>query len=218
MGLQQFERRLERLVEGAFAKAFKGGLQPVELGRRLTREMDANRTLGVRGTIAPNHFTFELSPTDMERFGQFKDALVRDLANAARQHAKDEKYAFVGPVEVVLQEERSVSVGTFLLAGEVVAAPGGGVVGSLVLPDGGRIKVGENPVAIGRLPECDIVLADKNVSRRHAEVRRRDDRIVIVDLGSTNGTKVNGAGIKEKELADGDEIGLGSTRLRFETS
>src|SRR3954451_21376846 len=195
MGLQQFERRLERLVEGAFAKAFRGGLQPVELGRRLTREMDANRTLGVRGTIAPNHFTFELAPSDLERFSSFKDALIRDLANAARQHAKDEKYVFVGPVEVLLQEEPSVSVGTFLLAGEVVAAPGGGAVGSLVLSEGRRIKVGENPVTIGRLPECDIVVPDKNVSRRHAEVRRHDDAIIVVDLGSMNGTRVNGSGV-----------------------
>ena len=218
MGLQQFERRLERLVEGAFAKAFKGGLQPVELGRRLTREMDANRTLGVRGTIAPNHFTFELAPNDLDRFAAFKDALVRDLANAARQHAKDEKYVFVGPVEVVLQAELSVSVGTFMLAGEVVAAPGGGAVGSLVMSDGTRIKVGENPVTIGRLPECDVVLADKNVSRRHAEVRRQDDAIMVFDLRSMNGTRVNGSGMKERVLADGDEITVGTTKLRFEAS
>src|SRR2546423_15301260 len=121
MGLQQFERRLERLVEGVFAKAFKSGLQPVELGRRLTREMDANRTLGVRGTIAPNHFIFELAPSDLDRFAAFKDALVRDLANAARQHANDETYVFVRPVEVELQAEHSASVGTHMLAGDDVA-------------------------------------------------------------------------------------------------
>src|SRR3954452_12323364 len=218
MGLQQFERRLERLVEGAFAKAFKGGLQPVELGRRLTREMDANRTLGVRGTIAPNHFVFELSPPDMERFAPFKDALIRDLGNAARQHAKDEKYAFVGPIEVILQEESGVSAGTFMLAGEVVAAPGGGVVGALVMPDGSRVKIGDNPVTIGRLAECDVVLADKNVSRRHAEVRRHEDAIVVVDLGSMNGTRVNGSGIKQRVLAEGDEITIGTTKIRFEAS
>src|SRR4051812_14899725 len=206
MGLQQFERRLERLVEGAFAKAFKGGLQPVELGRRLTREMDANRTLGVRGTIAPNHFMFELSPSDLERFEGFKDALIGDLANAARQHAKDEKYVFVGPVEVVIQADPGVSTGTFLLAGEVLAAPGGGPVGSLVTPEGRRIKVAADPVSIGRLPECDIVVGDKNVSRRHAEVRRHEDAIVVIDLGSMNGTRVNGSGIKQHVLQDGDEI------------
>src|SRR5205814_9964407 len=108
MGLQQFERRLERLVEGAFAKAFKGGLQPAELGRRLTREMDANRTLGVRGTIAPNHFVFELSSSDFQRFSAFEEALRRELGDAARQHARDERYEFLGPVEVLIEEDKSI--------------------------------------------------------------------------------------------------------------
>jgi hypothetical protein len=218
MGLQQFERRLERLVEGVFAKAFKSGLQPVELGRRLTREMDANRTLGVRGPIAPNHFTFELAPSDFERFRQFEAALRRELADAARQHARDEGYVFLGPVEVELAVDKSTSPGTFLLAGDVVSAPGGGVVGSLVLPDGRRVEVGDDPVTIGRMAECDITVADKNVSRRHAEIRRADDAIVVVDLGSMNGTRVNGAGVKERVLSDGDQITMGTTTIRFEAS
>src|SRR5438067_2655732 len=153
MGLQQFERRLERLVEGVFAKAFKSGLQPVELGRRLTREMDTNRTLGVRGTIAPNHFVIELSPSDYQRFAAFEEALRRELADAARQHARDEKYEFLGPVGVEIGHDSNIAAGTFLLAGDVVSAPGGGVVGSLVLPDGRRIMVGDDPVTIGRLRE-----------------------------------------------------------------
>ncbi len=77
MGLQQFERRLERLVEGVFARAFRSSLRPVELGRRLTREMDLRRTVGVRGEfIAPNHFLFELSASDRENFAAFEDALA----------------------------------------------------------------------------------------------------------------------------------------------
>src|SRR5687768_824083 len=100
MGLHQFERKLERLVEGVFAKAFRSGLQPIELGRRLTREMDLRRTAGLRGVIAPNHFVFALAPADLERFQSFADALTRELADAARQHARDEGYQLVGPVEV----------------------------------------------------------------------------------------------------------------------
>ena len=218
MGLHQFERRLERLVEGVFARASKSGLEPVELARRLTREMDAERTLGVKGTVAPNHFTYALAPADKERFAAYGDALVIQLGEAAREHARDEGYTFLGPVSVELEEDPSVAVGTFLLGSEIVAAAGGGVVGSLVMEDGRRVEVGKDPVTIGRLPDCDVVLTDGNVSRRHAEVRRREDSIVIVDLGSTNGTKVNGTGVKERPLADGDEIVLGSTRLRFENS
>lgn len=218
MGLQQFERRLERLVEGVFAKAFRSGLQPVELGRRLTREMDARRAVGVRGVIAPNAFTFALAPADLERFQSFSDAMVRELADAAREHARTEGYVFVGPVEVTLEADESVTAGTFLVAGEVREAPGGGVVGSLVLPDGARVAITDEAVAIGRLSDCDVPVTDESVSRRHAEVRRQGNDIVVVDLGSTNGTKVNGVGVRQRRLTDGDEIIVGSTRLRFEAS
>jgi len=218
MGLQQFERRLERLVEGVFAKAFRSGLQPVELGRRLTREMDGHRAVGVRGVIAPNAFTFALAPADLERFRSFSDAMVRELADAAREHARTEGYVFVGPVQVELDADESVTPGTFLIAGEVREAPGGAVVGSLVLADGSRVAISDEPVTIGRLADCDVAVTDESVSRRHAEVRRRGSEIVVVDLGSTNGTKVNGAGVRERRLADGDEISVGSTKLRFEAS
>jgi len=218
MGLQQFERRLEHLVEGVFAKAFRGGLQPVELGRRLTREMDANRTVGVRGTIAPNVFVFALSPADRERFDSFADALVRELADAAREHARSEGYIFVGPVQVSLESDESVSSGMFLVSGSVKEAAGGVAVGALVLSDGSRVPVGDEPVTIGRMADCTIVLTDESVSRRHAEVRRLGSNIVVVDLGSTNGTKVNGGGVKERRLSDGDEVTVGTTSMRFEAS
>ena len=87
MGLQRFERRLERLVEGAFTKAFRSGLQPVEIGRRLVRELDAGRTVGVRGMVAPNRFSVWLSAEDAERFAGFMDALQRELQDAVREHA-----------------------------------------------------------------------------------------------------------------------------------
>src|SRR3954453_20808714 len=166
MGLQQFERRLERLVEGAFAKAFRSGLQPVELGRRLSREMDLQRTVGVHGLIAPNKFSVALSPTDAEHFASFSDALVRELSEAVREHARDEGYQFVGPVTVELDTDDSIGKGEFLVAGEIVEGPGGHAAGSLAMPDGSRITLGDEPVTIGRQAECDIVLSDTNVSRR----------------------------------------------------
>ncbi|MHB8669511.1 MAG: FhaA domain-containing protein [Acidimicrobiales bacterium] len=218
MGLQQFERRLEHLVEGAFAKAFRSGLQPVELGRRITREMDANRTVGVRGLIVPNRFRIAISPADDDRFASFAEALTRELAEAAREHAHAEGYTFMGPVEVELHRDDSLGAGEFLLAGEVAGRSGGGPVGSLALDDGSLVRLGDQPVVIGRLPECDLALADPNVSRRHAELRPVEGGWVVVDLGSTNGTRVNGAGVTERPLQDGDEITVGSSRLRFQAS
>ena len=218
MGLQQFERRLERLVEGVFAKAFRSGVQPVEIGRRLRREMDQHRSIGVRGTIVPNHFAVALSPTDHENFQSFADSLTRDLADYAREHAREEQYTFVGPVLVELTLDPGLGAGQFLVSASIEESTGGGSVGSLVLADGRRIGLGDEPVTIGRLPECEVPVNDPNVSRRHAEVRRQGADYVVVDLGSTNGTRVNGAGVRERRLADGDEISVGNTTLRFEAS
>jgi hypothetical protein len=218
MGLRQFEQRLERLVEGVFARTFRSGLEPVEIARRITREMDLHRAMGVNGMVAPNHFEVAISAADHANFESYVQALNRELAEAVREHARDENYGFVGPVNVELVVDDSLVAGQFLVAGQMLEAPGGAPVGSILLPDGRRIPIGEDPVSIGRLPECDVVLSDPNVSRRHAEVRRRGNDFVVIDLGSTNGTRVNGAGVRERRLADGDEILLGSTRMRFEAS
>src|SRR5579863_7059325 len=218
MGLQQFEQRLERLVEGAFSKGLRGGLQPVEIGRRLTREMDLLRRVGVRGLIAPNFFVVTLSPHDAERFQNFVDVLARELGDAAREHARTENYGFVGPVEVEIHLDESLRSGRFSVEAEVREGAEGLPAGSLVLPDGNRVVVESDAVVIGRLPECSIVLSDPNVSRRHAEVRRKGTDVVVVDLGSTNGTRVNGVPVRERPLSDGDEIIVGTTSIRFETS
>jgi hypothetical protein len=216
MGLQQFEERLERLVEGTLAKPFRSNLQPVEIGRRLTREMDLHRRVGVRGLIAPNAFVVTLAPADVERFANFIDALSRELSDAAREHAKLEGYLFVGPVEVEIFEGPKLKAGRFTVEAEVREDADGGFLAELVLTDGRRVQIGTEPLVIGRLPECGVVLADSNVSRRHAELRRAGDSVVLTDLGSTNGTRVNGAPIRERTLASGDEVSVGSTRLIFE--
>jgi FhaA, N-terminal domain/FHA domain len=219
MGLKQFERRLERMVEGVFSGLFKSGLRPVELGRRLVREMDDERTVDVRGrTVVPNHFTVELSSADHEAFADIADTLARELADAAREHARDEGYAFLGPVEVELVLTDAMRTGTFTITGRMKQGAGGAGAGSLVLPTGDRVPLGESVLTIGRLPESNIVLADPNVSRSHAEIRPRGVGYVVVDLGSTNGTRVNGVRVSEQELVDGDEIAFGNTRMRFEAS
>lgn len=240
MGLASFERRLERLVEGVFAKAFRSGLQPVEVGRRLTREMDLRRTVAPRGTLAPNHFDVALAPADRDRFAPIEDELVAELISVARDHARSEGYVFLGPVTVTLDADDALSSGTLRVGGEMVrasaaparagtaadagaglaprvAASAAGGAGVLVLPDGREITVGDRPVAVGRVPGCEVVLADPNVSRRHAEIKAAADGWVVTDLGSTNGTKVNGVTISgSRSLLSGDEVRVGATALRFE--
>ncbi len=198
------------------AKPFRSNLQPVEIGRRLTREMDLHRRVGVRGLIAPNAFAVTLSPADVNRFASFVDALSRELADAAREHARIESYSFVGPVEVEIFEGSNLKAGRFTVAAEVHESEDGGFLAEIVLSDGRRMSVGSEPLVIGRLPECNVVLSDSNVSRRHAEVRRKEDGVFVTDLGSTNGTRVNGIPVREQLLASGDEISVGTTRLIFE--
>ena len=218
MGLQRFERRLERLVEGTFSKAFRGGgLQPVEIGRRVGREMDAGRTLGVRGTVAPNRFTVWLSSADLERFSGFHEALARELADAAREHGRDEGYVFEGLIEVSLVLDEHARRGDMRVDAEIVGG-GQGTTSTLTLPDGSRVLLGDEPTVIGRMPECAVPLSDPQVSRRHAEVRRDDFGFKVVDMGSTNGTQVNGVTVKEQSLADGDVIVVGATSLRYQES
>jgi len=207
------------MVEGVFARAFRSGLRPVELGRRLVREIDDNRSVDVRGrTVIPNHFTVQVSPEDSERFAEIHDTLVRELCDAAREHARDEGYTFLGPVEVEIVSDERMHTGAFQIEGRMREGTGGSGAGSLLLPTGERVVLGEHSLTVGRMPESNIVLADPNVSRNHAEIRPKGTGYVVIDLESTNGTKVNGIRVREQDLVDGDELTFGNTHIRFEAS
>lgn len=206
-------------MEGAFARAFRSSIRPVELARRLAREMDDGRSVGVRGTpVVPNSFAIYLSPADHEEFADVRDAMRRELCDAARAHARDEGYGFMGPVDVELTVDERLVTGRFEIEGRFREGPGGAGAGSLVLPTGARFTLAEHAISIGRKPESNIVLADPNVSRNHAEIRPHGDTFVLVDLGSTNGSKVNGVRVDQRVLQDGDELTFGNTQMRFEAS
>jgi hypothetical protein len=216
VGLRNFESRLERMVEGTFSRVFKSGVRPVELGRRMVREMDGRRSIGVSGkTVAPNEFTITLSETDYVELETIHDSLVRELCDSAREHARDAGYSFLGPITVTLERDGELHTGSFSVAGRLAEAEGGAAVGSLVLPGGQRVVLGEYLLTVGRLPECTITLGDPNVSRRHAEIRPSGAGYRLIDLGSTNGTLVNGQRVHEHQLVDGDTITFGATVITF---
>jgi hypothetical protein len=219
MATQGFEGRLERMVEGTFSRLFRSSVKPVEFGRKLQREMDAHRSVGVNGrTIVPNWFRFCVSPEDHDQLADFLGTLRRELADAAREHARDEQYSFIGPVEIVVDGDPAVRTGVLTVESRLVEGEGGLPPGSLLLPTGDRVPLGEYIVSVGRQQDCTIVLADPNVSRRHAEVRPSGDGFMVADLGSTNGTKVNGVRVAEQHLHDGDEVRFGNTVVHFEAS
>ena len=290
MGLQSVEQALERMVESVFSRSSRTTLRPVELGRRLLRDIDDHRSVDVNGRrIVPNAFTFYLSPADHAGFKDIDTALRHELTEAAREYARDEGYHFVGPVSIAFEVDNNLKPGRFgifshlreaPLAAPVVPAPAPAPAhapdaapapapvaqapvaplapavpaatemplpgftitpaiddapvpaaaapvapvqhsapATIVLPSGQRLAVTAHAITIGRLPECTIVLNDPNTSRRHAEIRRGMQGTTVVDLGSTNGTKVNGQRITgEHTLAAGDIITVGNTHLRFEAS
>lgn len=220
MGLQSLERRVERMVEGVFSRGSRGSIRPIELGRRLVREMDDQRSVDVKGRrVVPNDFTIKLAPTDLASFSDIHDALVNELSDAAREYAREEGYHFMGPVEVTLEAQDDLRPGRFEVVAQLLQARGGAPGGSLVLPSGERVRISSSTISVGRSSDCTVTLNDQNVSRKHAEVRQDGSAYVVVDLGSTNGTLVNGARIRgEHRLTDGDIIAFGSTYVRFEAS
>ncbi len=219
MGMQALEQRLERMVEGVFRRS-RNSIRPIELGRRLIREMDDHRSVDVQGQrIVPNDFAIMLSAPDHAGFADIEDALKVELVEAVREYAREEGYHFMGPVSVELRVDNSLKPGRFGIASQLKQAESGVRPGSVVMPTGERIQLNGDRSLIGRLADCVIVIADSNTSRHHAEIRRSGSAFVIADLGSTNGTYVNGDRLSaERRLTDGDSITVGAVTLRFEAS
>ena len=216
MVLRNFERRLEHLVEGTFARVFKSGLNPIEIGRRIVREVDANQSVAADGSLAvPNHYWVYLSSADHGRFAEVETQLTNELIEAARTHIADEQYRVLGPVSVTLVEAADYPEGTLQVQAQWREGVAQQTSASIVLSTGERFPVG-NPFTIGRLPGGSLVLTDENVSRNHAVIELAPTGWLVRDLGSTNGTQVNGSPIQESPLQNGDSVVFGATEATFE--
>ncbi len=242
--LQRFEHRLEGMVEGAFARAFKSELQPVEVASAVQREMDDRAAIVAQGrTLVPNDFVVELADADHQRLEVYADSLGIELATLAREYAREQGYSFVGPVQMRFEGVPDLTTGTFRIRSGVIRGttvedgeirrpasdlprPPGNFAGHPRLlvstaGQGGQDGSQRNydltgPITIlGRGTDCDLRLVDPGVSRHHAELRIEDGEVVLVDLGSTNGTFVNGQPIRRVTLVDGTQVTLGRTTLVF---
>ena len=213
MVLKKVENGLERIFERTLSRPFKNSLQPIELGTRIVREVDLTRRLSSHGLLSPNVVRVWLSPADAERFDGFQKALVAELEETVRQHALNEGYSFVGPVDVEVFVDDDVKTGNVAIETEFV---GGNSEPRLVASDGRNFTVSETPLIIGRSPQAGVVINDSNVSRQHAEVWRTAEGVAIRDLRSTNGTFVNGRRIDAVSLSPHDEIAVGLLKFRIE--
>lgn len=227
--LQRFEQRLEGLVTGAFARAFRSAVQPVELAAALQREVDNSaQILSRERRLVPNDFSIELSSSDNERLSPYADTLAQELKDMLRQHADQQRYVFAGPIEITFSEDESLSTGRFHVSSRAMAkvTPVEGqrmtdtaVRRAPVILELNEMKHPLEPpgVVIGRGSEADLRVSDPGVSRRHIEIRVRPDEegvvVTVVDLGSTNGTRVNGKRIQHATLDDGAQIEIGSTKM-----
>ena len=204
-------------MEGMFSRASKSGLQPVEIGRRLVREMEASRTVDVTGrALAPNRFVVRISNEDFQRFAEIQDSLISELTANVRGYADQENLHFLGRVSVEFQADPTLRLGVFRLHPSYdERIPEAEPDGWLESPDGKQYRLKNGVMSIGRLSTADIVVDDQNVSRQHAELHPLGDTFQLVDLGSTNGCKVNGRRIDRHVLTDGDELTFGPITLRF---
>jgi hypothetical protein len=253
MVLRAIEQKIEALFEGVFGRAFRANVQPVELARKLAKEMDDHRNVSVSRVYVPNEYAIYLSPADREQFSAYEESLVSELQEHLGDHARREEYALLSSPRVLIETDEDLDVGEFGIATrmaepkkrsgaddepieqlepgatmiykpktpvatQAVSAAELGVEQELAVLvfDGTRHEVKQRTVVLGRSRDCDIQLADANVSRRHAELRQEGASYWIIDLGSTNGTEVNGKRVKRAKLSDGDTIVLGSTRITFD--
>jgi hypothetical protein len=243
------ERSFENIFDGIFSRAFKSGVKPLQLGRKLLQVVDAERDVDAQGRrVVPNSYLLQLSPADREGFADLEPALVQELTAALREYISQEGFHVDGKARVALRTNPDLRKGKFEIAarniaqdsagdaptnsGEVPVVPASPPVLGLVpgvgieappavltLPNGQRIELHEGHYVLGRHLDNDIVMNDTNVSRKHAEFVCAAGEVVVRDLGSTNGTKVNGVLVTgEQLLQHGDVINLGTAQLTFEAS
>jgi hypothetical protein len=213
--LQRFERRLEGMVQGAFARAFGGWVEPVEVAAALTREAEDKKAIVAAGRVlVPNTYVVELGRSDADRLREYDEPLRKELAAMVSEEARERGWSFVGPVEVAFEEVDDLATGAFQVRSAVLA---GETAEPAPEEAQARLEIGTRSVPVtgtvvlGRGLEADVQLPDTGVSRRHAQIDGRR----LTDLGSTNGTRVNGNRVAEADLEDGDHITVGNTEIVF---
>jgi len=223
--LQRFEKRLEGAVTGAFARAFRSAVQPVEIAAALQREVDNNATIISRErTLVPNDFTVELSPADHDRLAPYGATLATELATLLQEHLAEQHYTAAGPIHIDFALDESLHTGRFTIVSRsnasVTPVRGERLTetavrrAKLVLDIGGlRHPVNPPGITIGRGSTVDLKIDDPGISRTHAEIVFRGTGVEIADLGSTNGVIVDGRRVDSAPLRNGSTIRLGNTTI-----
>jgi|NGEPerStandDraft_6_1074524.scaffolds.fasta_scaffold03587_5 hypothetical protein len=254
--LKSVETTIANLVEGTFGRLFRSEVRPMELARKLAREMDEHRTMSVSRVYAPNEYSVWLSPEDRARYEGVEHEVIDELCAYLLEHARREELILTASPIITFHTDERLALGEFGIQAQLVR-PGGhsdeahgaaaqeaepisehgetmiystsarvrGQVAeaqdrptrALVVVAGRRLPVPPRGATIGRSRDCDIVLDDSGISRRHAEIRPGAGGWTVADLGSTNGVRLNGRALSDAQpLHAGDHVELGSTEIVFE--
>jgi len=212
--LDNFERSVERLVGGSFARAFASGLHPAEIVASLKREIDARAQIMSRTRIlAPHLYQAALAPSDHERLSVLGSGLREEMIEALRDYARAQGYSFARPVELELTLSTDLAEGMLDVRS---AAPGPVVWVPTLIWDSVSYAVVSESTIMGRGSDTDIYVIAKGVSRHHCEIRWNGKRAEVVDLGSTNGTTLEGKKVTRAALPDACTLGIGEARILFE--
>lgn len=212
--LDNVERSLERAVNGAFARTFRSGVQPVEIGSALKRELDIGAVVVDRDRVlAPNRFVVRVSPGDAERLLKMGGTLESELRGLVQKHATKQNYQFLGDAAVEIHSDSSLTAGVLQVDATQVEGRVNWVAAIEV--DGNRYELPRGVTVVGRGADCPIRIGDNAASRKHLELHWDGKNGLARDLGSTNGSKIDGERFREAKLESGTVITIGQTALRF---
>jgi hypothetical protein len=224
-GLQRFEQRLENMISGAFARAFRSAVQPVEIAAALQRECDNNaQILSRQRRMVPNDFHVELSPTDLDRLAPYDTALADELVHQVEEHAEAQGYVFPGPIAVEFEPAEDLTTGRFRIRSKAAARVQSNATHTQVKRARAVLEVNHTRtplqppgLVVGRGTDADLRINDPGVSRRHIEFGVREDvnglHVDVHDLGSTNGMLVEGHKVTRAGLHDGSQVKIGNTTM-----
>jgi hypothetical protein len=224
--LQKFEQKLESAISGAFARAFRSAVQPVEIAAALQREVDNNTQILSRNRrLVPNDFHVELSAADLERLAPYDSAMARDLTEQLEDHAEQQSYVFPGPVSIEFETAEDLTTGRFRVTSKAVASVYAAHHAArrsraMLEINGTRHPLAAPGLVIGRGTDTDVRINDPGISRRHVEFTVEEDpeaerglSIAVRDLGSTNGMLVDGHRATAVRLREGSLVRIGHTEI-----
>ena len=233
-GLQRFEQRLESMISGVFARAFRSAVQPVEIAAALQRECDNNaQILSRERRMVPNDFHVELSQVDLDRLAPYDSALADELVHQVEEHAETQGYVFPGPIAIEFEKAEDLTTGRFRIRSKAQARVQSNATHTQVKRARAVLEINRTThplqppgVVVGRGTEADIRINDPGVSRRHIEFDVRvssgstsggraveEPQIEVRDLGSTNGMLIDGHKVTRAGVRDGSQVQIGNTTM-----